>query len=213
MANGTSIICSNNKTPSNCSSYVFGLWLSQSNTISKYLVLRGSLLYSYQFINDFKNSVVFITNWDNGPVETDINLTTKIEQQSIAFPVSILVKIKRFNLGLGGGVRYNIYSSYGQSPTGKYSVGGYADGNESVFTPRVYRVYSVNKDTEALQMNLFNLFSSMILEYRISNKISLGFAGDYFWLKENKSNMKFQSYNSLNLQFLLIYKFKSYENS
>lgn len=194
------------KTPIS-NSFILGIGLNQKKAISVNWYSQISIRYAYSNIGDYKNKISFITNWDQGPQTTEVRLSTKIQQHMISLPISLTRQWNKFGLGVGAGIRCVIKATYSQKPVGKYHVDGYADGEEDVFTSRVNRVFAVNENTDALQINLLNIFTSLSLEYKLSNNLGAEFYGCYFPIRENQFSTKFSSFNSSEIIFLINYKF------
>jgi hypothetical protein len=164
------------------------------NPITPNVSFTTGALHQYTSIQSYKNTVPFITNWVNGPETTEVNLSTDIKQQLIAFP--FLAHYNFHNIAVGGGasLHYLLSANTTQHIEGEYEVDGYAGGNKDDFTARVKRIHELKNHTEISPFNTFNINGILSLEYQISPRFSIHYQYAYAFIRNNRFNHKFHSY-------------------
>lgn len=112
--------------------YGFGFGLYSFRRHQNRLVILSGLQADYQKIHNYRNHVVYTTNWTNGTEQTEVELNTNIRQFFIKVPLIFGYEVSRsFYAGAGVELSSLLRARISQEARGNYVEENYPDEGRS----------------------------------------------------------------------------------
>jgi hypothetical protein len=209
---GGTVLFSHSKSVPSVVGHNVGFLVNYTTAVSQKIDMCGGLQIRLQKIDNYKNSIEYISNWTNGYKTTNVSLQTQIKQALIEIPIELKLKTgKRFQVGVGSTFSLSLISSISQRVIGNYTIPEYADQdsmlNQSIQSNLTFNDYDANAILPKVNICPTLSVGFDLKRLRITGQI----VADV--MKIPNEFRLFASYNEYRILLLITYKITNHETS
>lgn len=181
--------------PKNAFAFKNSLGVIIFSNINQKIHLETGLLYESFNLNNYKNSIIYTSEWTNGSHKSYVNKTANINQSYIIVPLMLHIKTNKIVYGFGFNLAHLIHSATDQRVNGTYRNDDYAN-SEAVLTKSIKSVYEIDNNTLD-NYRITNIYPCLTFGTNNKNKFTFNISAAYSLFGIRQYSNQIASFNSL----------------